>query len=247
MHRGSEYIISRATFPCYFIKEQSVINHCYTEIDLKIFRQYLAPALGVTHRFVGTEPFVALPPSTTGICATGWKRRLSPHRPSNWLKLSGCVTGDADIRFPGTSTAGENDLTAIAPLVPAVTLHYLQNLLEHSRRDAAARQKTPHEKQVKMKINQPAVAGTLESGDVMIRIAPLDTQDIDLQINSSVEKQFGDAIRTTILDVLARYNVRGVQLNVDDKGALDCILRARLEALLARASGIPALPWEDCQ
>lgn len=92
-----------------------------------------------------------------------------------------------------------------------------------------------------MKINQPAVAGTLESGDVMIRIAPLDTQDIDLQINSSVEKQFGDAIRTTILDVLARYNVRGVQLNVDDKGALDCILRARLEALLARASGIPAL------
>lgn len=74
-----------------------------------------------------------------------------------------------------------------------------------------------------MKINQPAVAGTLESGDVMIRIAPLDTQDIDLQINSSVEKQFGDAIRTTILDVLARYNVRGVQLNVDDKGALDCI------------------------
>ncbi|HAX7884268.1 TPA: citrate lyase acyl carrier protein 1, partial [Escherichia coli] len=27
----------------------------------------------------------------------------------------------------------------------------------------------------------------------------------------------------------------------------DCILRARLEALLARASGIPALPWEDCQ
>ncbi len=43
-----------------------------------------------------------------------------------------------------------------------------------------------------MKINQPAVAGTLESGDVMIRIAPLDTQDIDLQINSSVEKQFGE-------------------------------------------------------
>ena len=69
-----------------------------------------------------------------------------------------------------------------------------------------------------MKINQAAVAGTLESGDVMIRIAPLDTQEIDLQINSSVEKQFGEAIRATILDVLAQYDVRGVQLNVDDKG-----------------------------
>ena len=59
-----------------------------------------------------------------------------------------------------------------------------------------------------MKINQPAVAGTLESGDVMIRIAPLDTQDIDLQINSSVEKQFGDAIRTTILEVLPLQRAR---------------------------------------
>ena len=38
-----------------------------------------------------------------------------------------------------------------------------------------------------MKINRAAVAGTLESGDVMIRIAPLDSQDIDLQVNSSVE------------------------------------------------------------
>lgn len=96
-----------------------------------------------------------------------------------------------------------------------------------------------------MKINQAAVAGTLESGDVMIRIAPLDTQDVDLQINSSVEKQFGEAIRSTILEVLTHYDVRGVQVNVDDKGALDCILRARLEALLARACGLPALPWED--
>ena len=35
-------------------------DDCYTEIDLKIFRQYLAPALGITHRFVGNEPFCAV-------------------------------------------------------------------------------------------------------------------------------------------------------------------------------------------
>ena len=104
-----------------------------------------------------------------------------------------------------------------------------------------------------MKINQPAVAGTLESGDVMIRIAPLDTQDIDLQINSSVEKQFGDAIRTTILDVLLRIQKEQdpsisfrFACRVNMCGSCG-MLRARLEALLARASGIPALPWEDCQ
>ncbi|MRS14007.1 citrate lyase acyl carrier protein [Enterobacteriaceae bacterium RIT691] len=96
-----------------------------------------------------------------------------------------------------------------------------------------------------MNIIQPAVAGTLESGDVMIRIAPLASPDIDLQINSSVEKQFGEAIRATLLEILNRYDIHGVQLNVDDKGALDCILRARMETLLARAAGIPALPWEE--
>lgn len=96
-----------------------------------------------------------------------------------------------------------------------------------------------------MKITHPAVAGTLESGDVMVRIAPLDTQEIDLQIGSSVEKQFGDAIRATLLEVLKRYDVRGVQLVVDDKGALDCVLRARLETLLVRASDVTSLPWEE--
>lgn len=98
-----------------------------------------------------------------------------------------------------------------------------------------------------MKIIKPAVAGTLESSDVMIRIAPLAGDEIDLQINSSVEKQFGDAIRATILDILGHYDITGVQLNIDDKGALDCVLRARMETLLARAGGLSALPWEDGQ
>ncbi len=50
----------------------------------------------------------------------------------------------------------KNDLTAIAPLVPAVTLHYLQNLLEHSRRGRGSSSKDPpHEKQVKNE-NKPA-------------------------------------------------------------------------------------------
>lgn len=107
MHRGSEYIISRATFPCYFIKEQSVINHCYTEIDLKIFRQYLAPALGVTHRFVGTEPFVALPPSTTGDMRYWLETPTISAAPIELVEIERLRCEDADIRFPGTSTAGE--------------------------------------------------------------------------------------------------------------------------------------------
>lgn len=93
-----------------------------------------------------------------------------------------------------------------------------------------------------MKITHHAVVGTLESSDVMMRIAPRDDDGIELQINSTVFSQFGESIRQTVLAVLADYQVTGVQLIVEDKGALECVLRARLEVLLARASQA-SLSW----
>lgn len=57
IHEGSDYIISKATFPTYFIKDKKCIDSLYTELDLNIFRNHLAPQLGITHRFVGEEPF----------------------------------------------------------------------------------------------------------------------------------------------------------------------------------------------
>ncbi|EMI5489807.1 citrate lyase acyl carrier protein [Providencia stuartii] len=97
-----------------------------------------------------------------------------------------------------------------------------------------------------MKILHAAVAGTLESSDVMVRIEPLeDTEEVSIQISSSVEKQFGDAIEHVVLELVEQHDIQGAQIIVDDKGALECVLRARLEALLARACDITALPWED--
>ncbi|AJI95108.1 citrate lyase acyl carrier protein [Yersinia ruckeri] len=96
-----------------------------------------------------------------------------------------------------------------------------------------------------MKIIREAVAGTLESSDVMVRIAPHDQPEIDLLINSSVEKQFGEAIRASVLSLLDELGLSAVQIIVDDKGALDCVLRARLETALLRASDLQHLPWSQ--
>lgn len=57
LHPGSAYMISKATFPSYFLKDRGIVDACHTAIDLRLFRQFVAPALGITHRFVGTEPF----------------------------------------------------------------------------------------------------------------------------------------------------------------------------------------------
>lgn len=57
IHEGTPYIISRATFPCYFLKLDDIIFKCHMELDLTIFRRYIAPPLGITHRFAGSEPY----------------------------------------------------------------------------------------------------------------------------------------------------------------------------------------------
>lgn len=57
LHEGSQYIISHATFPAYFLKESGKVQQAWSEIDLLLFRNHIAPALGITHRFIGSEPF----------------------------------------------------------------------------------------------------------------------------------------------------------------------------------------------
>ncbi|WP_291970006.1 [citrate (pro-3S)-lyase] ligase [Candidatus Symbiopectobacterium sp.] len=60
VHKGGDYIISRATFPSYFIKNSGAIEQAWCELDLQIFRQHITPALNITRRFVGSEPFCPL-------------------------------------------------------------------------------------------------------------------------------------------------------------------------------------------
>lgn len=93
-----------------------------------------------------------------------------------------------------------------------------------------------------MKITKAALAGTLESSDALIRIEP-SSEGLDIEINSTVGKQFGDDIRATVDQVLAKLGVTHAHIIVEDKGALDCVLQARLKAALMRATDEP-INWE---
>ncbi len=57
VHPTGDYLISSATFPSYFIKEKARVENIHCELDLIIFRDYFAKELGITKRFVGTEPY----------------------------------------------------------------------------------------------------------------------------------------------------------------------------------------------
>ncbi|WP_315118704.1 [citrate (pro-3S)-lyase] ligase [uncultured Clostridium sp.] len=54
---GGEYIISSATFPTYFIRQEDVRLKAYAEIDAGIFGKYFGSKLNIKKRLVGEEPY----------------------------------------------------------------------------------------------------------------------------------------------------------------------------------------------
>ena len=90
-----------------------------------------------------------------------------------------------------------------------------------------------------MILNIPAVAGTLESSDVQIAVAPNPGGGIVIDLDSDVKAQFGDAIEETVRQVLAEFDITDASVRLLDKGALDCVIRARLRCAVCRAAQTP--------
>ena len=83
-----------------------------------------------------------------------------------------------------------------------------------------------------------ATAGTLESGDILIQIAPQETNGVTVDLQSSVAHQFGTQIKQVIIDTLQGLGITNVAVRAIDKGALDCTIRARVTAAALRATDI---------
>jgi citrate lyase subunit gamma (acyl carrier protein) len=94
-----------------------------------------------------------------------------------------------------------------------------------------------------MNIVSPSIAGTLESSDIMITVEP-GGPGITIDLQSVVEKQFGEEIRRAILETLAELSVEHAKINAVDKGALDCTIRARTRTAVYRANGQESYIWE---
>ena len=84
-----------------------------------------------------------------------------------------------------------------------------------------------------MKILKNAVAGTLESSDLFVQIEP-DENNLTLEIDAVVANQHMDAIRAAVLETLKEFEVSSGKIFIKDKGALDCVIRARVETALKR-------------
>lgn len=94
-----------------------------------------------------------------------------------------------------------------------------------------------------MEIKKPAMAGTLESSDCQVTVEPGEGS-VEFTLESAVIHQFGNRIRQVVMETLQSLGVDDVRIAMVDKGALDCTIKARVEAAVFRAAEQKEnLPW----
>lgn len=95
-----------------------------------------------------------------------------------------------------------------------------------------------------MEIKKTASAGTMESSDIMVTVAKTKAKGVIVHLTSSVEKQFGKQIRQVIAECAQRLGVNDADITAVDQGALDCVIKARVETALYRAADSTDYQWE---
>jgi len=90
---------------------------------------------------------------------------------------------------------------------------------------------------------EPAHAGTLESSDLFVRVIPIEGDEIEVELESSVSEIYADAILATVLESAKKMGACGIKLIVQDKGSLDYVIKARVQTAILRAYGITEPDW----
>jgi [citrate (pro-3S)-lyase] ligase len=119
----SRYAVSAGTFPSYFLRQNDEKARLQMEVDVRLFATHLAPAFGITKRFVGHEPYC----DTTA----GYNRTMKDVLPQYGIALveveraaeGGRFISATDVR----AAIAAGDVAAIEHLVPPATLAFLQS------------------------------------------------------------------------------------------------------------------------
>jgi citrate lyase subunit gamma (acyl carrier protein) len=82
-------------------------------------------------------------------------------------------------------------------------------------------------------IKNKATAGTLQSNDCFITIGP--GKDIEIELDSPVKYEFGDQILSVVKKTLEEKGIKAAKVKIEDRGALDCTIEARLITAIRRS------------
>lgn len=121
VHDGGDYLISNATFPGYFIKAEQTRVDVQIKLDLTIFAQRIAPYLGISRRYVGTEPFSQV--------TNRYNQLMQQLLPASGIlvrEIPRVTNGPQPISASSVRQAlSQGDFKLVRQLVPATTYAYL--------------------------------------------------------------------------------------------------------------------------
>ena len=118
---GSDYAISELTFPTYFLKQVTDATDTHITLDLDLFARHIAPALGVTTRYVGSEPIDALTARYNQLMQEQLPERGIAVKTVERLVKDGQVVSATRVR----QAMAEGSLSQAAALVPPTTAPHL--------------------------------------------------------------------------------------------------------------------------
>ena len=122
LHDSGPYIISNATFPSYFLKDEAAVIDGHARLDLAVFAK-IAAALHITARYVGEEPTSQV----TGL----YNKIMQEQLPKAGIRCIVVPRKEADGRFISDSTLRQNlrdgDFHALEALLPKTSLDYFRS------------------------------------------------------------------------------------------------------------------------
>lgn len=122
MHKTSDYQISPAVFPTYFIKDKAVAKDSNYILDLSIFSEKIASRLNITKRFVGTEPFCKVTKGYNDCMAN-----FLPNKGIEFIQIERKAFGDNPISATFVRKAiEEKEVELLKEYLPNTTYDYLE-------------------------------------------------------------------------------------------------------------------------
>ena len=113
---GSDYSISAATFPTYFLKDITDASETQMRLDLDLFCKHIAPALGATVRFAGSEPTDMLTAQYNKLMA-----EVLPKHGIEFVEIPRTEVSATKVR----NALAQGDYRAAAAMCPETTRPYL--------------------------------------------------------------------------------------------------------------------------
>jgi len=134
MLRGGHYVVSGTIFPSYFLKNQCEedISEKQAELDIRTFIRYIAPILGITRRYVGTEDYCK-----TTLAYNNAMKKFLPEAGIELIEIPRLVQTDrANVEHIVSASKirkaiQNHELENVLPFLPEVTSNFLRS--EESR------------------------------------------------------------------------------------------------------------------